>query len=92
MFPEPSYKYKNQVNGFFRVFPEVLSAINKIKEYSMLKDKDYLHIYLRSVPIEEQEKQYRHYLEQEIFSGDVLSDKSHGTVGFFTAYNRGKLS
>ncbi len=90
LFPEPSYKYKNQVNGFFRVFPEVLSAINKIKEYSMLKDKDYLHIYLRSVPIEEQEKQYRHYLEQEIFSGDVLSDKSHGTVGFFTAYNQGK--
>lgn len=91
LFPEPSYKYKNQINGFFRAFPEVSSAINNIKEYRLLKAKDYLHIYLRSVPLEEIEKQYRHYVEQEIFSGDVLSDKTHGTVDFFTSYNQKKL-
>lgn len=91
LFPEPSYKYKNQINGFFRAFPKVSSAINTIKEYRLLKAKDYLHIYLRSVPLEELEKQYRHYVEQEIFSGDVLSDKTHGTVDFFTSYNQKKL-
>lgn len=91
LFSEPSYKYKNQINGFFREFPEILSAIKNIKEYSLLKDKDYLHIYLRSVPIEEMEKQYHHYVEQEIFSGDVLSDKTYGTAGFFTAYSQKKL-
>lgn len=90
LFPEPSYEFKNQINGFFSEFPNVLTAIKNLKEYNLLKAEDYLHIYLRSVPIEEQEKQYRHYLEQEIFSGDVFSDKSHGTVGFFTTYNQGK--
>ena len=91
LFPEPSYKYKSQINGFFRIFPEVMTAIKNIEEYNSLKDKDYLHIYLRSVPIEEQEKQYRHYLEQEIFSGDVLSNKAYGTAGFFTAYSQKKI-
>lgn len=61
--------------------------MKRLKAYKQLTEKDYLHLYLRSVPIEEIEKRHKEYIEQEIFNGEVLSDKKHGVVGFFTAYN-----
>lgn len=60
-----------------------------MREYSLLVNKDYLHIYLRSVPEEEQERLHREYLGKEIFSGEMLTE-DFGSVGFFTGYNTSK--
>ena len=61
--------------------------MKRLKAYKQLSEKDYLHLYLRSVPIEEIEKKHKEYIIKEIFNGEVLSDKKYGVVGFFTAYN-----
>lgn len=82
-----TYKYKAEIEGFFASFKDIISCLKRLKAYKQLTEKDYLHLYLRSVPIEEIEKRHKEYIEQEIFNGEVLSDKKHGVVGFFTAYN-----
>ena len=82
-----TYKYKAEIEGFFASFKDIISCLKRLKAYKQLSEKDYLHLYLRSVPIEEIEKKHKEYIEQEIFNGEVLSDKKYGVVGFFTAYN-----
>lgn len=82
-----TYKYKAEIEGFFSSFKEIISCLKRLKAYKQLSEKDYLHLYLRSVPVEEIEKKHKEYIEQEIFNGEVLSDKKYGVVGFFTAYN-----
>lgn len=82
-----TYKYKAEIEGFFSSFKEIISCLKRLKAYKQLSEKDYLHLYLRSVPIEEIEKKHKEYIEQEIFNGEVLSDKKHGVVGFLTKYN-----
>ena len=82
-----TYKYKAEIEGFFASFNDIISCLKRLKAYKQLSEKDYLHLYLRSVPIEEIEKKHKEYIEQEIFNGEVLSDKKYGVVGFFTAYN-----
>lgn len=82
-----TYKYKAEIEGFFSSFKEIISFVKRLKAYKQLSGKDYLHLYLRSVPVEEIEKKHKEYIEQEIFNGEVLSDKKYGVVGFFTAYN-----
>lgn len=82
-----TYKYKAEIEGFFSSFKEIISCLKSLEVYEQLSEKDYLHLYLRSVPIEEIEKKHKEYIEQEIFNGEVLSDKKYGVVGFFTAYN-----
>lgn len=85
-----TYKYKAEIEGFFASFKDIISCLKRLKAYKQLTEKDYLHLYLRSVPVEEIEKKHKEYIEQEIFNGEVLSDKKHGVVGFFTAYNNKK--
>ena len=85
-----TYKYKAEIEGFFSSFKEIISCLKRLKAYKQLTEKDYLHLYLRSVPIEEIEKKHKEYIEQEIFNGEVLSDKKYGVVGFLTAYNNKK--
>lgn len=85
-----TYKYKAEIEGFFSSFKEIISCLKRLKAYKQLSEKDYLHLYLRSVPVEEIEKKHKEYIEQEIFNGEVLSDKKYGVVGFFTAYNNKK--
>lgn len=82
-----TYKYKAEIEGFFASFKDIISCLKRLKAYKQLSEKDYLHLYLRSVPIEEIEKKHKEYIEQEIFNGEVLSDKKHGVVGFLTTYN-----
>ena len=82
-----TYKYKAEIEGFFLSFKDIISCLKSLEEYEHLSDKDYLHLYLRSVPLEEIEKKHKEYIEQEIFNGEVLSDKKHGAVGFLTTYN-----
>lgn len=85
-----TYKYKAEIEGFFSSFKEIISCLKRLKAYKQLSEKDYLHLYLRSVPVEEIEKKHKEYIEQEIFNGEVLSDKKYGVVGFFTEYNKKK--
>ena len=85
-----TYKYKAEIEGFFASFKDIISCLKRLKAYKQLTEKDYLHLYLRSVPIEEIEKKHKEYIEQEIFNGEVLSDKKYGVVGFLTAYNNKK--
>ena len=88
-----TYKYKAEIEGFFASFKDIISCLKRLKAYKQLSEKDYLHLYLRSVPIEEIEKKHKEYIEQNIFNeedGEGLSDKKHGVVGFFTAYNKNK--
>lgn len=85
-----TYKYKAEIEGFFASFKDIISCLKRLKAYKQLSEKDYLHLYLRSVPIEEIEKRHKEYIEQNIFNGEVLSDKKYGVVGFFTAYNKKK--
>lgn len=82
-----TYNYKAEIEGFFSSFKEIISCLKRLEEYEQLSEKDYVHLYLRSVPLEEIEKKHKEYIEQEIFNGEVLSDKKHGVVGFLTAYN-----
>ena len=85
-----TYKYKAEIEGFFASFKDIILCLKRLKAYKQLSEKDYLHLYLRSVPIEEIEKKHKEYIEQEIFNGEVLSDKKYGVVGFLTAYNNKK--
>lgn len=85
-----TYKYKAEIEGFFSSFKEIISCLKSLEVYEQLSEKDYVHLYLRSVPVEEIEKKHKEYIEQEIFNGEVLSDKKYGVVGFLTAYNNKK--
>lgn len=89
MFAEP-YKYKRQVEGFFANMDLIIKKISLLPEYLRLTNKDYLHIYLKSVPIEEQERLHVKYVRNEIFSGETIRDKNVGSVSFFTAYDNKK--
>lgn len=85
-----TYKYKAEIEGFFASFKDIISCLKRLKAYKQLTEKDYLHLYLRSVPIEEIEKKHKEYIEKYIFNGEDLSDKKYGVVGFLTAYNNKK--
>ena len=82
--------YGKQIKGFFNNLHKILNAIELIAEYSMLTGKDYLHLYLRTIPIDVQEELHTKYVKQEIFSGEIMSGGYFGSVGFFTAYNQKK--
>lgn len=90
LFAEQPYKYKKQIVGFFSSIPDIMDTVCTLPEYTLLVDKDYLHIYLRSVPIEEQERLHRSYFRNDIFGGDTLTE-DFGSVAFFTAYDSKKI-
>ena len=90
LFSNESFMYGKQIKGFFNNLHKILNAIELIAEYSMLTGKDYLHLYLRTIPIDVQEELHTKYVKQEIFSGEIMSGGYFGSVGFFTAYNQKK--
>ena len=90
LFSNQPFIYGKQIMGFFNNLHKILNAIELIAEYSLLTGKDYLHLYLRTIPIDVQEELHNRYVKQEIFSGEVMSKEHFGSVGFFTAYNQKK--
>lgn len=90
LFSNQSFIYGKQIMGFFNNLHKILNAVELIAEYSLLTGKDYLHLYLRTIPIDVQEELHNRYVKQEIFSGEVMSKEHFGSVGFFTAYNQKK--
>ena len=91
LFSNQPFIYGKQIMGFFNNLHKILNAVELIAEYSLLTGKDYLHLYLRTIPIDVQEELHNRYVKQEIFSGEVMSKEHFGSVGFFTAYNQKKL-
>ena len=90
LFSNQPFIYGKQIMGFFNNLHKILNAVELIAEYSLLIGKDYLHLYLRTIPIDVQEELHNRYVKQEIFSGEVMSKEHFGSVGFFTAYNQKK--
>ena len=89
-FSNQSFIYGKQIMGFFNNLHKILNAVELIAEYSLLIGKDYLHLYVRTIPIDVQEELHNRYVKQEIFSGEVMLKEHFGSVGFFTAYNQKK--
>ncbi len=83
------FKYHRQMSAFYDNMDRILDRITKIPEYNQLTDKDYLKVFLRSVPIEEQETLYNKYLEDNMLNGDEYQGK--GVVGFLTSYSQKKM-
>lgn len=90
LFSNQPFIYGKQIMGFFNNLHKILNAVELIAEYSLLTGKDYLHLYLRTIPIDVQEDLHNRYVKQEIFSGEVMLKEHFGSVGFFTAYNQKK--
>ena len=90
LFSNQPFIYGKQIMGFFNNLHKILNAVELIAEYSLLTGKDYLHLYLRTIPIDVQEELHNRYVKQEIFSGEVMLKEHFGSVGFFTAYNQKK--
>ena len=90
LFSNQPFIYGKQIMGFFNNLHKILNAVELIAEYSLLIGKDYLHLYVRTIPIDVQEELHNRYVKQEIFSGEVMSKEHFGSVGFFTAYNQKK--
>ena len=90
LFSNQPFIYGKQIMGFFNNLHKILNAVELIAEYSLLTGKDYLHLYLRTIPIDVQEELHNRYVKQEIFSGEVMSKEHFGSVGFFTTYNQKK--
>ena len=90
LFSNQPFIYGKQIMGFFNNLHKILNAVELIAEYSLLTGKDYLHLYVRTIPIDVQEELHNRYVKQEIFSGEVMSKEHFGSVGFFTAYNQKK--
>ena len=90
LFSNQPFIYGKQIMGFFNNLHKILNAVELKAEYSLLTGKDYLHLYLRTIPIDVQEELHNRYVKQEIFSGEVMSKEHFGSVGFFTAYNQKK--
>ena len=90
LFSNQPFIYGKQIMGFFNNLHKILNAVELKAEYSLLTGKDYLHLYLRTIPIDVQEELHNRYVKQEIFSGEVMLKEHFGSVGFFTAYNQKK--
>jgi len=80
--------YEGSVNAFFANIDSILETVSQLEEYGKLTSKDYLKVFLRSVPISEQSQMHNQYVESEILNGDIL--ETNGVVGFFTAYDSKK--
>ena len=81
--------YTTQVEAFYRYWDEILDTIEQLPEYKNLKDKNYLCVFLRTVPIAYQETLHDCYVKSNLLNG-VRKD-GRGTIGFLTSYNAKKI-
>ncbi len=86
---EKNSSYWNQLTAFYDKFKTILNKIEVLPEYQKLAEKDYLKIFLRSIPIEEQEKFHNKYIEDNLLNGEEIAER--GILGFLTSYSSKKL-
>jgi len=83
-----SFKYMVQLNAFYDKLDEIFKKVEQLPEYGKLTDKDYLKVFLRSVPIDTQEELYDSYVKDNLLNGEEIGNK--GVLGFLTAYSSKK--
>jgi len=86
MFFGDKIEFNQLLDAFYSKMPDIFAKIQELQEYNTLIDKDYLRIYLKTAPYEEQKKYYSEYLKSEIFNEEKLSFNELGVVGFQTTF------
>ena len=81
--------YTTQVEAFYSYWDEIIDIIEQLPEYKNLKDKNYLCVFLRTVPIAYQETLHDCYIKGNLLNGVRKDGK--GTIGFLTKYNAKKI-
>lgn len=81
--------YAVQLNAFYDSFDAIINTVVKLNEFNELSEKDYLNLYLKSVPIEVQENSHNKYIEENLFNGGEINEK--GILGFMTSYSSKKI-
>lgn len=77
------------IECFYSNLPQIVTYLDeKIDDYALLSDSAYLHIYLRTFDIIEQEHLHEAYVVENLLNGDVRN--GNGILGFFTGYNSKK--
>ncbi len=84
-----TFQYTKQLEAFYEQFNNIISRVADIPEYTQLTDKDYIKVFLRSVPIKEQEKRHNKYIEDNLLNGENIAEK--GLLGFLTSYSSKKM-
>lgn len=74
------------LNGYYSNMNDILNKIKSISEFSLLTEKNYVRVYLRSILFEEQKELYDKYIKCEIFNDEKLSYNKLGVVGFLTTF------
>ncbi len=84
-----AFLYSKQLEAFYEQFDKILSRVECIPEYQKLTEKDYLKVFLRSVPIDTQEELHNKYIEGNLLNGEEVAEK--GLLGFLTSYSSKKM-
>ncbi len=83
------FNYSKQLAGFENNMRNIITTISKLDEYNALNGKDYLKVFLRSVPIDIQEELHNKYIEDNLLNGEEVDEK--GLLGFLTSYSSKKM-
>ncbi len=86
---ESDNDYYVQLNAFYDLFDTIINKVVELEEFNELSEKDYLNLFIKSVPIEIQESYHNKYLEDNLFNVDEIDGK--GVLGFMTSYSSKKL-
>ena len=91
LFPEEqeALNYSKQLSGFENNMEKIIAIVSKLDEYKALSGKDYLKVFLRSVPIDIQEELHNKYIEDNLLNGEEVAEK--GLLGFLTSYSSKKM-
>lgn len=87
LFNKNTQSYIFQIESFFAHFDDFMNSIKLLPEYKQLSNKDYIHVYLRSVPFEIQKKLHDQYVQENLFNDEF---ENNGVVGFLTSYSAKK--
>ena len=83
------FRYTKQLESFYEQITTILGKVAELPEYQFLTEKDYLKIFLRSIPVEEQEQMHNKYIEENLLNGDEIA--GNGILGFLTSYSSKKM-
>lgn len=91
LFPEEqeAFNYSKQLSSFENNMEKIIATISKLDDYNALSGKDYLKVFLRSVPIDIQEELHNKYIEDNLLNGEEVAEK--GLLGFLTSYSSKKI-
>lgn len=83
-------EYIDKLNGFYSHIDDIMDAIEGIPVSYIIKDDDYIHINLRSVPIDFQQSMHDEYVKCSSFISKPELQGNYGALDFDTTYNEKK--